>query len=70
VADKKTGAAPAASFKPENLTKEQQEAVVEFYLGCHPKYFIYEGVQVVKVDLYKMVMDGYEFSNFKGSVTA
>jgi len=70
VAEKKTGAVQAAPFKPENLTKEQQEAVVEFYLGCHPKYFVYEGVQSIKVDVYKMVMDGYEFSNLKGSVTA
>ena len=33
-------------FDPKNLSKEQQESVVEEYLGFHPKYFLYDGLQV------------------------
>ena len=35
-----------AVFNPASLTKEQQEAVVEEYLGFHPRYFIYEGLAI------------------------
>lgn len=35
-----------AGFDPASLTKEQQEAVVEEYLGYHPNYFLYEGLSV------------------------
>jgi hypothetical protein len=33
-------------FNPASLSKEQQEAVVEEYLGYHPKYFIFEGLAI------------------------
>ena len=35
-----------AVFNAASLTKEQQEAVVEEYLGFHPDYFLYEGRQI------------------------
>ena len=35
-----------AAFNAASLTKEQQEAVVEEYLGVHPHYFLYEGKQI------------------------
>ena len=34
------------SFEPSKLSKEQQEAVVEEYLGVHPKYFLYRGLNI------------------------
>lgn len=33
-------------FDPKDLTKEQLESCVEEYLGVHPRYFLYEGLQV------------------------
>lgn len=33
-------------FDPADLSKEQLEACVEEYLGIHPRYFLYEGLQV------------------------
>ena len=44
--DKKTGAAKAAPFKPSALTEKQQKAVVKYYLGYDPDYFIYEGHKI------------------------
>ena len=67
---KSNGAAKPAPFKPENLSKQEQESVVEYFLGAHPKYFVYEGVQNIKVDVYRMTMDGYPFTGFKESLTA
>lgn len=40
------GAGEPKEFSPSDLTLEQQEAVVEEYLGVHPKYFIYEGLAI------------------------
>ena len=48
MADKKSGAAvqKPAPFDPKKLSKEQQESVVEEYLGIHPFYFMYEGLNI------------------------
>ena len=67
---KENKAGQPASFKPEALTVEQQEAVIEFYLGVHPKYFVYEGTSAIKIDIYRMAMDGITTNGFKKGVTA
>lgn len=47
MAEKNTkGAGKPAPFDPKKLTIEQQEAVVEEYLGVHPDYFLYEGLNI------------------------
>lgn len=48
MADKKTKAAPdkSAAFNPKKLSIEQQEAVVEEYLGVNPRYFLYKGLNI------------------------
>ena len=46
----KSKSAPS-KFNPANLTNEEQEAVVEYYLGYHPRYFIYEGGFQIKVNV-------------------
>jgi hypothetical protein len=43
---KQAGAAKLAAFDPASLSTEQQELVVEEFLGYHPKYFIYSGLNV------------------------
>jgi len=45
---KSTGseAVKPAAFDPKSLTIEQQEAVVEEYLGYPPKFFMYEGTKI------------------------
>lgn len=50
-------------FDPASLTAEQQEAVIEHYLGAHPKYFIYEGIGL-KVDIWGLNHDGKPFNGF------
>ena len=39
--------AKLAPFDPAKLTIEQQEMVVEEYLGYHPKYFLYVGNKIL-----------------------
>jgi len=50
MAEKKSGAVKPAplpkKFNPKDLTIEQQEAVIEYYLGYHPRYFLYDGLQI------------------------
>ncbi len=33
-------------FNPKNLTTEQQQAVVEEYMGVHPRFFLYSGLNI------------------------
>ena len=46
MAVKKSGAVKPAPFDPSKLTKEQQELVVKEYLGVHPRFFLYDGLQI------------------------
>ena len=39
-------AAKPAAFDPASLSIKQQELVVEEYLGIHPDFFIYAGLNV------------------------
>lgn len=55
-------------FDPASLSLEDREAVVEYYLGLHPKYFIYRPTEVgpcIIVDINKITMDGQSFTLFK-----
>ncbi|KPK95797.1 hypothetical protein AMJ80_03545 [bacterium SM23_31] len=47
-------------FDPASLTEKQQEAVVEYYLGVHPRYFRYWGT-TINLDIYN-----FKDKNFKG----
>jgi len=38
-------------LNPASLSKEDQEAVVEYYLGVHPKYFNYFGTRI-EIDIW------------------
>ena len=51
-------------FDPASLTAEQQEAVVELYLGVHPKFFVYRGTGL-NVDIWNLNMAGKQFNGFK-----
>lgn len=64
--DKKdTGAGKKpAPFKPENLTQEQLEQVVEFYTGVHPKYFLASGLNI-RLNHGKFRSDGNHFNGWK-----
>lgn len=58
-------ASPPKELDPASLSQEDQEAVVEFYMGCHPKYYVYQGLQL-NVDIYSMNRDGVKgFNGFK-----
>lgn len=41
-----SGAVSTAKFDPKKLTILEQEAVLEEYLGYHPKYFMYQGLSI------------------------
>ena len=45
------------------LTEEQKHEIVAEVLGVHPKYLIYDGLNI-KVDLYRMTLDGVAFTDF------
>jgi len=53
----------AEMFDPASLTDEQQGAVIEHYLGVHPKYFIYEGIGL-RVDIWRLNTDRKHFNGF------
>jgi len=63
MANQKTGAVKAAPFNIEDLTKEQQEAVVEKFIGIHPKFYIYEGISI-KMNVYLMAREGKNWTGF------
>ena len=50
-------------FDPASLSKEEQEAVIEHYLGVHPKFFIYWGL-ILEVDVFNSRREGYSFNGF------
>lgn len=49
-------------FNPASLTVKEQEAVVEYYMGVHPKYFVYYGY-ALNVDIYNL--KDKKFNGFK-----
>ena len=51
-------------FKAASLTKEQQEAVVEEYLGVHPKYLLVAGLNI-RLNHGKFRSDGHHFNGWK-----
>ena len=65
MANQKIGAAETRPFSPESLSRDELEKCIEFYFGCHPKYFYYEGGDKIKIDVYKIAMDGYDFRGLK-----
>lgn len=58
-------AANTAAFDPSELTEEQQKLVVEHFLGVHPDFFVFEGLQI-KADVYKMNYAGKHWNGWKG----
>lgn len=51
-------------FSPSSLSREEQEAVVEHYLGVHPKYFLYKGLNIqLNMGIYRF--DGHHFNGWK-----
>ena len=49
--------------KAPKLTEEQKAAIVEEYLGVHPKYFIYAGHQIA-VNTGQLNLEGKQFNGF------
>lgn len=56
-----------AAFNPASLSIEEQEAVVEHYLGLHPKYYVYEGGFIINVthNMPWIAQQGVDFNGFK-----
>lgn len=54
----------ASKFDPKKLTLEQQALVVEEFLGVHPRYFLYEGLQI-KLNHGAFRHDGHHFNGWK-----
>jgi hypothetical protein len=55
-------------FDPASLSQEDLEAAVEYYLGLHPKYFIYNTTSegpIIAVDGHQIMMQGVPFRMFK-----
>jgi hypothetical protein len=55
-------------FDPASLSVEDQEAVIELYLGIHPRYFVYrnsqQGLPGLEVDIYTSRRDRKDFNGF------
>jgi hypothetical protein len=54
----------ALFFDPRTLTKEQQAAVVEEYLGIHPRFFLYKGLNI-QLNHGKFRHAGFHFNGWK-----
>ena len=59
--EKKSASKP--KFNPKDLTMEQQALVVEEFMGCHPKFYIYEGHKL-KVDLWNLEREGKPWNGY------
>ena len=59
MADKKPKSVP----KPKKLSDEEKAKIVEEYLGVHPKYFVYTGMQIT-VDIWNLEHDGKHFNGY------
>lgn len=54
----------AVGFNPAGLSREEQEAVVEEYLGVHPRYFLYKGLNI-QLNHGKFRAEGHHFNGWK-----
>ena len=59
----KKGVDKPAPLSTSDLSKKQIENVVATYIGVHPKYFHYRGLNI-EVDVYKMARDGTNWTGF------
>lgn len=48
---------------PLKLSDAQKEKIVEEYLGAHPKYFIYGGLQIT-LDIWRFEHDGNNWEDW------
>ena len=66
MAYKRTKTAPVKSavFDLKKLSVEQQEAVVEEFLGVHPRFLLYSGLNI-KLNHGKFRADGNAFNGWK-----
>ena len=55
---------PKREFNPASLTQEEIEAVVEHYLGVHPRYLVYPTSVNINVDVWNMRRDRKNFNGF------
>ncbi len=49
---------------PKKLSDAEKADIVEQYLGVHPRYFIYEGMQI-GLDIWNLENDGKHFNGYK-----
>lgn len=57
-------AVAGSNFDPASLSLEEQEAVVAYYLGVHPRYFLYSGLNI-KLNMGKFSFDKHAFNGWK-----
>ncbi len=50
-------------FNPASLTWEEAEAVIELYVGAHPKYFMFSWDKI-KINLWLLEHEGNRFNGF------
>jgi hypothetical protein len=51
-------------FDPSALSLEEQAAVVEEFLGVHPRYFLYKGLNI-QLNHGKFRFEGHAFNGWK-----
>ena len=51
-------------FDPKDLSPEEQELVVEEYLGVHPRYFVYKALNL-QPDIWRLEHDKQYFNGWK-----
>lgn len=59
-----TAAVVKKAFDPASLSLEDQAAVVAYFLGVHPRYFLYKGLNI-QLNHGKFRTDGHAFNGWK-----
>ncbi len=54
-----------SKIDPASMSKQDIEAVVEYYFGIHPRYFIFADGLNLTVNEHVALAEGYHFPGFK-----
>lgn len=64
VQEERKAAAVRKDFDPASLSPEEQAAVVAYFLGVHPRYFLYKGLNI-QLNMGKIMFDKKQFNGWK-----
>jgi hypothetical protein len=64
IQEQKPEAVKSKQFDPSELSLEDQAATVAYFLGVHPRYFLYKGLNI-QLNHGAFRSDGHHFNGWK-----